>query len=117
VQKIEQGDSIEELAKANKLDWQLETGLQRTSLKLDQQIVNKAFDARQFKSGVAIELLQLSNGDQVVMQVSNVQAGDAASLNANERASIKRALAQGQGNREVQAYFDRLKDSADIKTF
>lgn len=117
VQEVQEGESIEKLAVANKLEWQLETNLQRNSLKLDQQLVAKAFDARQFKNGVAIELLQLSSGDQVVMQVSNVQPGKAASLNSSERANIKRALAQGQGNREVQAYFDRLKDNADIRTF
>ncbi|MGI9296064.1 MAG: peptidylprolyl isomerase, partial [Pseudomonadales bacterium] len=115
--KAQEGESIEDLAVANKLEWQLETNLQRNSLKLDQQIVNKAFDVRQFENGEAVELLQLSNGDQVVMQVSNVKPGSTASLNSNERASIKRALAQGQGNRQVQAYFDRLKDNADIKTF
>ncbi len=117
LQKVQEGQNIKDLAATHKLEWELEAGLQRNSVKLDPEILGKAFDATQFDDGTALELLSLSSGDQVVMQVSNVKPGSAASLNSNERSSIKRALAQGRGNREVQAYFDRLKDSADIKMF
>lgn len=117
LQKVQEGESIEDLAAANKLEWQLETAAARNSLKLDRQILAKAFEVTQFKDGTATESLTLPSGDQVVMQVSNVKPGSAASLNSNERASIKRALAQSQGNREANAYFDRLKDNADIKVF
>ncbi len=117
VQKIEKGESIAKLAKDNELDWQAETGLRRNSLKVDQPIVSKAFEARKFSGDVAIEQLQLADGNQVVIQVSNVQPGSVDSMNANERLGMQRALAQGQGSRELQAYFNRLKDDADIEIF
>lgn len=117
LKKLENGESIAKLARDNELEWQVETKLQRNSLKLDQQIVNSAFEARKFRGGVAIDQLQLTDGSQVVIRVNNVQPGSLASLNSNEQASIKRALAQGQGGRELQAYFGQLRESADVKTF
>ncbi len=117
VQKIEKGGSIAKLAEESELQWQAETGLQRNSLKIDQPILAKAFEARKFVGDMAIEQLQLADGSQVVIQVSNVQPGSVDSLNSNEQLGIKRALAQGQGSRELQAYFDRLKNDADIEIF
>ncbi len=117
LQKIEGGESIAKVAKDNELEWQVETKLERNSLTLDQEIVNSAFEARTFRNDVAIAQLQLADGSQVLMQVSNVQPGSVASLNSNERASIKGVLAQGQGSRELQAYFGQLRENADVKTF
>ena len=117
MERIEKGESVAKLAKESELEWQAETNLQRNSLKVDQPVLTKAFEARKFAGDVAIERLQLADGSQVVIQVSNVQAGSVDSLNSNEQLDIKRALAQGQGNRELQAYFNRLKDDADIEIF
>ncbi len=112
--QLQLGGSVEETAKSLGVDWQIELQAERNSLSLDRSVVNAAFTAEEFTSGRALVLAELANGDNAVVEVSNVQAGSANRIPARQRQALRQSIAQMSGNRAFDDYFKAVRAAADV---
>ncbi|MEM8498320.1 MAG: SurA N-terminal domain-containing protein [Pseudomonadota bacterium] len=111
---LKQGGSVEEIAKSLEVDWQVELQAERNSLSLDRSIVNEAFSADEFSNGRALVIAELANGDNAVVEVSNVQAGSANRIPGSQRRALGQSIAQMSGNRAFDDYFKAVRAAADV---
>ncbi len=112
--QLQKGGTVEDTAKAIGVDWQVELQAERNSLSLDRAIVDAAFTADEFSNGRALVLAQLPNGDNAVVEVSNVQAGSANRIPARQRQALRQSIAQMSGNRAFDEYFKEVRATADV---
>lgn len=112
--QLQLSGSVEETAKALGVDWQVELQAERNSLTLDRSIVNAAFTAEDFTNGRALVLAELANGDNAVVEVSNVQAGSANRIPVRQRQALRQSIAQVSGNRAFDDYFKAVRAAADV---
>lgn len=112
--KVEAGSSIETVAKAAGLDWQVAIGVKRISTSVNAEVRDNVFQMpiptdRPERSG-----FYTVNGDYVLASLTHVIAGDISDLSASERSSLVAAVEAAIGSRDVQAYQSSLIANADV---
>ena len=112
--KVEAGGSIETVAKAAGLDWQVAIGVKRISTSVNAEVRDNVFQMpiptdRPERSG-----FYTVNGDYVLASLTHVIAGDISDLSASERSSLVAAVEAAIGSRDVQAYQSSLIANADV---
>lgn len=112
--KVEAGGSIETVAKAAGLDWQVAIGVKRISTSVNAEVRDNVFQMpiptdRPERSG-----FYTVNGDYVLASLTHVTAGDISDLSASERSSLVAAVEAAIGSRDVQAYQSSLIANADV---
>lgn len=112
--KVEAGGSIETVAKAAGLDWQVAIGVKRISTSVNPEVRDNVFQMpiptdRPERSG-----FYTVNGDYVLASLTHVTAGDISDLSASERRSLVAAVEAAIGSRDVQAYQSSLIANADV---
>ena len=112
--KIEAGGSIETVAKAAGLDWQVAIGVKRISTSVNAEVRDNVFQMpiptdRPERSG-----FYTVNGDYVLASLTHVTVGDISDLSASERSSLVAAVEVAIGSRDVQAYQSSLIANADV---
>ena len=115
---LKQGASVEEIAKANKLEWQLELSAKRTSTKTPREVITTAF--RLPAAGLdkqAISSTSLNSGDVIIMAVNNVQEGKSKSIQSYERQALKGFLARARSAGSLQAMQSNFEDQSDIQYY
>lgn len=112
--KVEAGGSIETVAKAAGLDWQVAIGVKRISTSVNAEVRDNVFQMpiptdRPERSG-----FYTVNGDYVLASLTHVTVGDISDLSASERSSLVAAVEAAIGSRDVQAYQSSLIANADV---
>ena len=112
--KVEAGGSIETVAKAAGLDWQVAIGVKRISTSVNAEVRDNVFQMpiptdRPERSG-----FYTVNGDYVLASLTHVTAGDISDLSASERSSLVAAVEAAIGSRDVQTYQSSLIANADV---
>jgi peptidyl-prolyl cis-trans isomerase D len=112
--KVEAGGSIETVAKAAGLDWQVAIGVKRISTSVNAEVRDNVFQMpiptdRPERSG-----FYTVNGDYVLASLTHVTVGDISDLSASERSSLVAAVEVAIGSRDVQAYQSSLIANADV---
>jgi peptidyl-prolyl cis-trans isomerase D len=112
--KVEAGSSIETVAKAAGLDWQVAIGVKRISTSVNAEVRDNVFQMpiptdRPERSG-----FYTVNGDYVLASLTHVTVGDISDLSASERSSLVAAVEAAIGSRDVQAYQSSLIANADV---
>ena len=112
--KVEAGGSIETVAKAAGLDWQVAIGVKRISTSVNPEVRDNVFQMpiptdRPERSG-----FYTVNGDYVLASLTHVTVGDISDLSASERSSLVAAVEAAIGSRDVQAYQSSLIANADV---
>ncbi len=112
--KLEQGQSIEQLAKT--LGLKRETAeLSRTSRE-PRDIAAAVFKAPKPTDGKPVNLaIPLPDGRQALIQVREVTEGDYATLEPEQRKNLKTAIERLYGNLTFREYMEQLRDQAKIK--
>lgn len=112
--RVEAGESIETVAKAQGLDWQVASGVKRISNSVNAEIRNAAFAMASPNEGAELKGIFTANGDYVVLSLNEVTTGNLDDLSRQERLDLVTAVQTVNGSRDLQAYQASLLANADI---
>ncbi|MGB2375682.1 MAG: SurA N-terminal domain-containing protein [Porticoccaceae bacterium] len=112
--RVEAGESIETVAKAQGLDWQVASGVKRISNSVNAEIRNAAFVMASPNEGAELKGIFTANGDYVVLSLNEVTTGNLDDLSRQERLDLVTAVQTVNGSRDLQAYQASLLANADI---
>ena len=112
---VEAGESVEAVAKANALDWQVGLMVKRNGGGVNPEILNTVFQMQSPADAAVTEGFYMRNGDYVVASLIKVMQGDVAKLSRQQKVSLTYATSSINGSREIQAYQSSLVSDADIK--
>ena len=112
--KVEGGDSIETVAKAAGLDWQVANGVKRISNTVNAEVRDNVFQMPIPTEQAEHSGFYTANGDFVLASLTNVTVGDISDLSAAVRSSLVAAVEAASGSRDVQAYQSSLIANADV---
>ena len=112
--KVEAGDSVESVAKAKGLDWQVANGVKRISNTVNAEVRDNVFQMSIPAGRAQHTSFYAANGDYVLASLTNVTVGDISNLSAAERTSLVEAVQTAKGRHDVQAYQQSLLANADV---
>jgi peptidyl-prolyl cis-trans isomerase D len=112
---VEAGESVEAVAKANALDWQVALGVKRNDRAVNPEVLTAVFQLQMAAENAVTEGFYAGNGDYVVASLQKVTQGDVAKLSMAQKASLIYAADSINGSRLVQAYQASLVARAEIK--
>jgi len=108
------GESIEDIAKQEALEWQVSLDTKRFSGNQVSQIRDRAFDMSEPGSKPVIDNLILNNGDYVLVSLVKVQEGDFSQLSSEQQNLLTATVALTNASRDYQAYERILLEQADV---
>lgn len=111
---VESGESVESVAKANSLDWQVAQGTKRNSTDVNPEIRAAVFGMSNPAEEPVISAFYLRNGDYVVAALNKVTPGTLAGMSKQQRVGLVSAVQSVNGSRDLQAYQSTLMGGADI---
>ncbi|HEA25973.1 MAG TPA: peptidylprolyl isomerase [Ectothiorhodospiraceae bacterium] len=113
LQKINEGEKAQELAQQENLKWR-ETTIKRDEKEMDQMLAAAIFKMSHPTSGESTrQLLQISNGDQVIVSLNVVESIDSSNGTIDEKA--QKALQKGYAIASYGSVVGSLRSEADIK--
>ena len=113
--RVNSGEQIEAVAKAEELDWQVVLDAKRSTGGVNEEIKRFAFQLPATATDDMIESFYTRSGDFVVVALTAVEAGDSGKLSNEQKASLSYAGVSATGGRELQAVQVSLLESADIE--
>ena len=114
ISRLELGETVEQLAKSDGLQWQVVLDADRTTTSLNSEVNTLAFSVV-FAGTKAHASFQLRSGDLVIITVNDRQPGNYAALNRDEQISFKNSIASSLFNRELQSYHSGLIAAAKVR--
>lgn len=108
------GDSIEDIAKAQKLDWQVGNSVNRQDTSVDSEVRDRVFTLPKPSDNPASEGFYVSNGDYVVVSLLKAVPGDSSKVSSSEKDAFSRALISLNGNRDLTTYEQTLRTQTRI---
>lgn len=108
------GDSIEDIAKAQKLDWQVGNSVNRQDTSVDSEVRDRVFTLPKPSGNPASEGFYVSNGDYVVVSLLKAVPGDSSKVSSSEKDAFSRALISLNGNRDLATYEQTLRTQTRI---
>jgi len=113
--RVDSGEKIEAVAKAQDLDWQVVLDAKRSTGGLNNEIKRFAFQLPATATEDLVESFYSRSGDFVVVALTGVDAGDSSKLSKEQKASLSYAGVSSTGGRELQAVQQSLLSDADIE--
>ena len=113
--RVNSGDQIEAVAKAEELDWQVVLDAKRSTGGVNEEIKRFASQLPATATDDMIESFYTRSGDFVVVALTAVEAGDSRKLSNEQKASLSYAAVSATGGRELQAVQVSLLESADLE--
>lgn len=101
--RVDSGEKIEAVAKAQDLDWQVVLDAKRSTGGLNNDIKRFAFQLPATATEDLVESFYSRSGDFVVVALTGVDAGDSSKLSKEQKASLSYAGVSSTGGRELQA--------------
>lgn len=112
--RVKGGESIEDVAKQESLQWQVNLDTKRFSGKLNEEIRQWVFSLAEPADSAVVSDLALANGDHVVVSLTRVTEGDFNKLSAEQKQVLSTTVALTAASRDYQAYETLLVEQADI---
>ena len=112
--QIKEGVSVESVAKANNLDWQVALGAKRSSGQVNAEILNAMFQLPAPTGNPVTEGFYTRNGDYIVGSLHEVVQGDVAKISAQQKAGLIYGSESMVSNRELEAYQLSLVADAEV---
>ena len=113
--RVDSGDQIETVAKAENLDWQVVLDAKRSTGGINDEVKGFVFQLPATATGDLIESFYTRSGDFVLVALTDVEPGDSSKLSREQKASLSNVGVSSTGGRELQAVQASLLDSADIE--
>ena len=114
LQRLNSGETIEDIAKAEKLDWQVSLDTRRVGGNMDGSLLGYVFAMQQPDKTPSNGGLFLENNDYVLVSLSKVEQGDISKLSRDQRNGLKASSAMASAGREFQSYQKALLDEAEV---
>ncbi|PHS76115.1 MAG: hypothetical protein COB19_02075 [Porticoccus sp.] len=114
VARVKGGESIEEVAKQESLQWHVNLNTKRFSGKLNEEIRQWVFSLAEPADSAVVSDLALDNGDHVIVSLTRVTEGDFSKLSAEQKHVLSTTVALTAASRDYQAYETLLVEQADI---
>jgi peptidyl-prolyl cis-trans isomerase D len=111
--QLQAGASIEEMAKTNNYDWQIEIGKSRNSPAVNRELLTAAFNTT---SANKYEIVPLNNGAVAIITVEEINAGDLALLPAEDRQAVIQEVLRNNANWDFSWYLQSAIAGSDITT-
>jgi len=112
--RIDAGESLASVASAEQLDWLEKADSRRFGGTTDAELLTAVFGHPEGTQLPLTGLVPLTSGDLVVYSLTDIKAGDPATIPASQRALLSRSLAEQMAGRELQAYVVILESAAKI---
>lgn len=113
-QKVKAGESVENVAKAENLKWQVSLNTNRLGANQNDPIRQRAFALPIPGEAPVVDNLVLPNGDFVVLSLVKVEAGDYNALKLEQKHALFSARSIAAAGRDYEAYGALLLKEADI---
>ena len=113
--RVKAGETVEDVAKSQDLEWQVVMNAQRSSTDVDAEVKRFVFQLPATSESTVVDSFYATTGDFVVVAMTDVTLGDAGNLSAAEKASLLRAAAGANNSRELQAVQATLLAEAEIE--
>lgn len=113
--KVESGEDVEAVAKAEGLDWQVVLDAKRSTGGINSEVKRFAFQLPATANKDLIESFYTRSGDFVLVALTDVEAGDSSKLSKAQKASLSYAGVSSNSGSELQAVQQSLRASADIE--
>ena len=113
--QLKSGTSAETLFSGD--GWYATQSYGRKDKEISAQVLNHAFTITNPGAGEKYTGFSATNGNYIVIKVSDVKDGNPAEASAEDQDSLQSHLFRIYGNSELQAFVDSLKEDADIKIF
>ena len=109
------GEGLDELLKANELEWIVEEDIERNSFTVNREIVTKAFGMPRPTALPELTTITLDNGTFVLLELNQVNSGAVDSLEQDELDALTETLSTGLGSSNFEAFLNNLRSNADIQ--
>tara|TARA_R110001592_G_scaffold356455_3_gene658358 strand:- start:17191 stop:19068 length:1878 start_codon:yes stop_codon:yes gene_type:complete len=113
-QRVKSGSSIEEVAKAENLNWQVSLNTKRLGGQHNDPVRQQVFSMPVPGNAPIVEHLVLPNGDYVLVSLVKVEAGDYKSLGLEQKQALFSSSSLAVAGREYGAYGALLLEDADV---
>lgn len=111
--RVEAGDSVEDVAKANSLEWQVALEARRTSPGVNAEVNQFAFRLLAAKTPANDSFIN-RNGDFVIVSLQRSVAGDYDLMSSTDQRALKDAVLEAAANREIAAFQRALVENATV---
>lgn len=112
--RINNGESVEAVAKSLDLDWQAVKDSKRGAVNIDTEVNGYVFELPSTSDEPIVESFYAANGDFVVLKLTQVTMGDYAAMAAQEKNMLRSIVEPAYSGREILSYQATLIDQADI---
>ncbi|WP_461482140.1 SurA N-terminal domain-containing protein [Porticoccus sp.] len=114
--RVKAGETIEDVAKGESLDWQVSLDTKRFTGNQDNEIRQRVFAMAEPAAQPVVEGLVLESGDYVLVSLVKVKEGDFSQLGSDQQKLLTATIALTAASRDYQAYESLLLDDADVAT-
>lgn len=114
--RLSEGESIEAIAKAEGLEWQVSIDTRRFGGDVDPEIRDQAFTIPARASLPHAIGFFSRHGDYVALSLTKIANGDAANLAGEQKAKLKAAVQRTLANQAFTGYEESLVAAADIES-
>ncbi|MGK2915265.1 MAG: SurA N-terminal domain-containing protein [Porticoccaceae bacterium] len=102
--RIRNGESVGDVAKSEKLQWQISVDTKRFADGVNPELRDKAFALPATGSLPAVDTLVTSGGDHIVLALLAIEPGDGKQLSADERGRLEQSTLRSLAGRDYKAY-------------
>ncbi len=111
---VEAGESVEAVAKANDLDWQVALDVKRSAAGVNPEVSNAVFQLPSPAETAVTDSFYMRSGDYVVVSLQDVTPGDISKISQEQKTSLSYATNAINSGRELQAYQASLVSAAKV---
>lgn len=115
VASIRAGESVEGVATASKLDWQVSLDTTRYASDANQEVVQQVFSLPLATPVPAVRWFATTTGDVVVYSLSAIREGSAQELAGEQLSAMQLSLSRASATRDFSAYQQQLLADSDIE--
>ncbi|OUS13135.1 hypothetical protein A9Q89_03840 [Gammaproteobacteria bacterium 53_120_T64] len=113
--KIAAGNSVESIANAEGLTWQVSLDTTRFDSRVDAAIRDHVFSLPASSALPLVSTVGLANGDYVVLALTALESGELASIPEARRDNLARSASRTLAQREYQSYESLILAEATVK--
>ncbi|TVS09196.1 MAG: hypothetical protein EA417_20870 [Gammaproteobacteria bacterium] len=116
VTRLREGGSTSGVAARHGLQWERRDGLTRNDVDVPTRVREMAFELpRPAREDRSLDRVELEDGSQVVVVITDVRAGDPDALTTAERQQLRSLLRNNLGEQEFEAYRQTLRRDLGVE--
>ena len=115
VAKIMAGESVESVATANGLEWQVSLETRRYAADINREVVQQVFALPAAMSVPAVKSFVTTAGDVIVYSLNAIREGSEQTQAAEQLQAMRASLSRASTTRDFNAYQRQLVAEADIE--